>query len=62
MLGYLETSNDFGALAARTLVADAAAKVAADATDTRVPPQASGHRFDDRDALTYMHGVLAELA
>jgi predicted ATPase/DNA-binding SARP family transcriptional activator len=55
MYGYLVTANEFGALAAQTLVAAAARKIAADAPD--VPPA----RLDDRDALVYMRGVLADL-
>jgi predicted ATPase/DNA-binding SARP family transcriptional activator len=60
MLAYLETINDFGALASRTLVADAARKVVANATHT-ADPRAVGHHLDDRHALEYMRGVLAEL-
>ncbi|MFI6601466.1 AfsR/SARP family transcriptional regulator [Nonomuraea sp. NPDC050536] len=55
MLGYLEAVNDFGALAARTLVAEAAVKIAASA------PHGSVRHIDDRAALTYMRDVLAEL-
>jgi hypothetical protein len=56
MLRYLETANDFGALAARTLVAEAAKKIA-----TRGYGLESGPRVDDRAALTYMRAVLVEL-
>jgi DNA segregation ATPase FtsK/SpoIIIE-like protein len=50
ILEYLKTANDFGALAAETLVADAAAKLTAD-------PE-TGPRLDDRQALAYMRAVL----
>jgi hypothetical protein len=52
MLGYLEGANDFGALAARTLTAEAAA---------RVGHRRPGTRFDDRAALRYMRAALADL-
>jgi plasmid stabilization system protein ParE len=57
MLSYLETANDFGALAARTLVAEAAKKIAS----LGYAP-ASGSRVDDRATLTYMREILVELA
>jgi predicted ATPase/DNA-binding SARP family transcriptional activator len=60
MIEYLEAVNDFGALAARTLVAEAAQKVAARSNTGR--PEASKDRIDDRQALAYMHGVLEDLA
>jgi hypothetical protein len=53
MLGYLEAINDFGALAARTLVADAAAKIP-ETDEARV----EGRRLDDRQALAYMRDAL----
>jgi predicted ATPase len=53
MLGYLEAINDFGTLAVRTLVADAAAKITED-HEARV----AGRRLDDRHALAYMRDVL----
>jgi predicted ATPase/DNA-binding SARP family transcriptional activator len=62
MLGYLETTNDFGALASRTLVSDAANKIAADTAPTPDPEQAPAQRLDDRQALAYMRDILAELA
>ncbi|MEV6520529.1 BTAD domain-containing putative transcriptional regulator [Longispora sp. NPDC051575] len=52
MLGYLETVNEFGARAAATLLAGAARDVPADG---------AGRHLDDRGALEYMRGVLAEL-
>ncbi|WP_214320647.1 AfsR/SARP family transcriptional regulator [Nonomuraea sediminis] len=57
MLGYLEAVNDFGALAVRTLVSEAAAKVAASGRQGSEP----GHHIDDRAALGYMRDVLVEL-
>lgn len=63
MLGYLETTTrDFGALAARTLVADAASKAAADTENTQDREQAGGRGLDDRQALEYMRRVLDDLA
>jgi predicted ATPase/DNA-binding SARP family transcriptional activator len=61
MLGYLETINDFGALASKTLVADAARKVTDNAANIAKPPQPGGHHLDDRRALAYMRDVLADL-
>jgi predicted ATPase len=61
MLGYLETINDFGALASRTLVADAARKVTTSAANIPKPPQPGGYHLDDRRALAYMRDVLADL-
>lgn len=58
MLGYLEAVNDFGALAVRTLVSEAAAKVAASGWQSSEP----GHRIDDRAALGHMRDVLVELS
>ena len=60
MLRYLAAANDFGALAARTLVAEAARKIAAAVGPGADPPAAP--RIDDRAALNYMRGVLVELA
>jgi predicted ATPase/DNA-binding SARP family transcriptional activator len=57
VLGYLTTTGDFGALAVRTLVADAAGKIAASA-----PEQPIGQQLDARQALAYMRDVLDELA
>jgi hypothetical protein len=59
MLGYLETANDFGALAARTLVTAASDKIAASARPGAGP---ASTRIDDRAALEYMHDVLVDLA
>jgi hypothetical protein len=42
MLGYLETINDFGALASRTLVSQAARKVAAHTMTMKNPPSRPG--------------------
>ncbi|WP_431899901.1 BTAD domain-containing putative transcriptional regulator [Nonomuraea sp. bgisy101] len=60
MIEYLEGINDFGALATRTLVAEAVHKVAARSDTARAG--ASGNRLDDRQALAYMRDVLGRLA
>jgi predicted ATPase/DNA-binding SARP family transcriptional activator len=62
MLAYLKAANDFGALASRTLVADAANKIAAGTALASDPEQAPEQQLDDRQALVYMRDVLAELA
>jgi hypothetical protein len=62
MLGYLEAANDFGALAARTLVTEAANKIAASIRQGTDSTLASVRRIDDRAALMYMRDVLLELA
>ncbi|RSM87872.1 AfsR/SARP family transcriptional regulator [Kibdelosporangium aridum] len=54
MLGYLKAVNEFGALAARTLVAEAASRIAQHSADTTPA-------IDDRAALSYMRKVLVEL-
>lgn len=61
VLGYLATAGDFGALAARTLVADAAGRIATaePAPGSEQPP---GHQLDARQGLEYMRDVLDELA
>jgi hypothetical protein len=61
MLGYLETINDFGALASRTLVSHAARKVAAHTMNMKNSPQPAGHHLDDRSALAYMRDILTDL-
>jgi hypothetical protein len=61
MLGYLKAANDFGALAARTLVTEAAGKIAASARHSSDPTPASARHIDDRAALEYMRDVLVEL-
>jgi len=61
MLGYLETTGDFGALASRTIVADAARKVAANTENTSGQEQAAGRDLDRRQALEYMREVLDDL-
>lgn len=58
VLGYLATSGDFGALACRTLLADAAGRIAAGTPDLEMPPGS----FGSREALTYMRDVFDELA
>ncbi|RVX41547.1 putative ATPase [Nonomuraea polychroma] len=60
MLAYLETRNDFGAMAARTLVVPAAGKVSSSPYGSR--PPTSEHQISDRQALTYMGDVLDRLA
>ncbi|MEV2269922.1 AfsR/SARP family transcriptional regulator [Nonomuraea africana] len=62
MLGYLEAANDFGALAARTLVTEAADKIAASVRHSSDPAPASVRHIDDRTALMYMRDVLVGLA
>ncbi|TMR94767.1 BTAD domain-containing putative transcriptional regulator [Nonomuraea basaltis] len=62
MLGYLEAANDFGALAARTLVTEAADKIAASVRHSSDPTPASVRHIDDRAALVYMRDVLVGLA
>jgi len=57
-LAYLGSANDFGALAARTLAAPGAARIAAGASQPAVP----GEPLDDRAALSFMRAVLADLA
>jgi len=55
ILGYLAGSGDFGALAVHALVADAAARIEADAS----PPDGSTRPdLDGRQALEYMRDVL----
>ena len=61
VLDYLALAGDFGALAARTLVADSAAQIAAN--PERIPnhDRSAEPRLDARRALTYMRDVLDEL-
>jgi predicted ATPase len=54
-------TDDFGALAARTLVAEAARTIAVAEGHGRDSTSTSGSRVDDRAALSYMRDVLAEL-
>jgi hypothetical protein len=61
MLGYLEAANEFGALAARTLVTEATGKIAAGVRLSADPTSASTHHIDDRAALIYMRDVLVGL-
>ncbi|HEY5879066.1 MAG TPA: hypothetical protein VIU11_09150, partial [Nakamurella sp.] len=58
VLDYLTRAGDFGALAARTLVPDAATQVAERIADQDRSP---GPRLDARHALKYMRDVLDEL-
>jgi predicted ATPase/class 3 adenylate cyclase len=59
VLQYLETTGDFGALAVRTLVADASRRVAA----AEGPARDSGpEKIDARRALTHMRDVLVRVA
>lgn len=62
MLAYLEGANDFGALAARTLVTEAADKIAASVRHGSDPTLGSVRHVDDRTALMYMRDVLGGLA
>jgi hypothetical protein len=57
MFRYLEAANEFGALAARTLVSEAARRIGAGVDSG----PASRRHIDDRAALTYMREVLDEL-
>ncbi|WP_214108138.1 ATP-binding protein [Acrocarpospora catenulata] len=62
MLRYLEAANDFGALAARTLVTEATHKIAATVRHGSDPTPPSVRQIDDRAALEYMRDVLNKLA
>jgi predicted ATPase/DNA-binding SARP family transcriptional activator len=62
VLGYLAATGDFGALALRTLVADAAGKIAAGVGHTPDLERPPGQQLDARQALEYMRDVLDELA
>ena len=61
LLDYLGAAGDFGALAARTLVADSAARIAANAEFIPDHDPAPEPRLDALHALTYMRDVLDEL-
>ena len=62
VLDYLRAAGDFGALAARTLVADAVARIAAGSPGGRAGRPTDGEspepQLDARHALTYMRDVL----
>lgn len=58
VLEYLKAANDFGALAARTLVSERARLLAA----TAEPDLAGADPLDDRAALTFMREVLRTLS
>lgn len=60
VLDYLGAAGDFGALAARTLVADAD-RIAASAERIPDHDRSPEPRLDARHALTYMRDVLDEL-
>ena len=62
MLSYLAAANEFGALASRTLVAEAASKIADLPGHSADLSRAPTPRIDDRQALTYMRDVLDHLA
>ena len=62
MLGYLASTGDFGALAVRALVADAASKVAASAARGPGRFGTTQPDLDSRKALEYMRDTLGELA
>ena len=62
VLGYLATTGDFGALALRTLVADAASTIAASTGHIPDLEQSPGQQLDAHQALEYMRNVLDELA
>lgn len=61
VLDYLATAGDFGALAARTLVADAAVKIATAAEPAPGSEQQPGSQLDARQTLGYMRDVLDQL-
>jgi len=61
VLRFLETAGDFGALAARTVVAEAAGKIATAAGPAPGSEPPPGHQLDARQALDHMHDVLNEL-
>jgi len=61
VLDYLRAAGDFGALAARTLVADAAARIAASAERVPDDDRSPEPRLDGRHALIFMREVLDEL-
>jgi hypothetical protein len=62
MLGYLASTGDFGNLAARGLVADAANKIAVSAQRTPDQFQTPRPELDARQALEYMRNTFDELA
>ncbi len=61
VLRFLATAGDFGALAARTVVAEAAGKIATAAGSAPGSESPPGHQLDARQALDHMHDVLNEL-
>ena len=61
VLDYLAAAGDFGALAARTLVADSAVRIAADSERIPDHDRSAEPRLDARRALMYMRDVLDEL-
>ncbi len=60
--GYLVSTGDFGNLAARGLVNDAANRIAVSAERSPDRFQAPGRDLDARQALEYMRDTLGELA
>ena len=62
ILGYLASTGDFGNLAARGLVADAANKIAVSAERSADQFQTPRRDLDARQALEYMRDTLGELA
>jgi hypothetical protein len=61
VLSYLTATGDFGALAVRTLVADAAGRIAADVGSSDDPAR-KPEPLDTRQALEFMRVVLDELS
>ncbi|MHA6783122.1 AfsR/SARP family transcriptional regulator [Pseudonocardia saturnea] len=61
VLDYLRTAGDFGALAARTLLADAAGKIATAADPAPGSEQQPGNQLDARHTLEHMRDVLDQL-
>jgi hypothetical protein len=58
VLGYLEATNDFGARAASTLLAEATNALEANAGPDLDAWRAAGRRLGDREAMTYMRDAL----
>ena len=58
VLGYLASTGDFGTIAVRALVADAANKIAVSAKQSPDQFETSGHELGARQALEYMRDKL----
>ncbi|WP_205346936.1 AfsR/SARP family transcriptional regulator [Pseudonocardia broussonetiae] len=62
VLEYLRTAGDFGALAARTLLAEAAGKIAVADDPAAGPVPQPGNQLDARHTLEHMRDVLDKLS